>query len=262
VAVRIQRVFFYAIAILVTALLAVGIAFFVVAQLIIGWLPDSTIATIAPDLEWPAHRLHDVAMASIELPLLMGVGLQLYRPRRRIALLLLAAVFAATFAAVQLAVGELMLPGGLAAVAIAVLLVLLHPAGPAAFLPRRVDRTMLAVVVVGGAPWLFFAIGQAALASASAPGDSHDAMEHWTRMTALGCLAIVYPMVASTDLPGWRLAGWLAATPPIVFGMQSLVFPDQASAATLPWGVLAVVYGLTLIGVTETRARKPNQRQV
>ena len=254
---RIRRIAFYVVTVLLSGLLLVGIGFFAAAELVIGWLPDDTVTALSDDLaDWPPHRLHNVTMASIEVGLILGVVLQLYRPTRRVAPLMGAFAFSVTFAVVELVVGdrEFSISGTAPVLVPIVLLLLLHPSGLGDFVPKGVDWVMVEITLVAAVPWLLFAISQADLAATSAPGDTHDQMQHWTRMAVLGVLVVVWGLIAATDLAGWRISGWIAAFPAVIFGLQSLVFPSQASAAPLPWAAAAVVWGVVYVGATERRA--------
>lgn len=108
-------------------------------------------------------------------------------------------------------------------------------------------------------PLAIFALGQTELALADLPGDVHNTLEHWKRMTVIAILMVVWGTLAYTELPGSRLAGWLVVGPMMVFALQSLLFPGQASAAQFPWAVAAAGWAVLYRLLSKRRFRTLGQ---
>jgi hypothetical protein len=72
---------------------------------------------------------------------------------------------------------------------------------------------------------------------------------------------IVWGLLGSTDLPGWRITAWIVAYGSIVYGLQSLVFPHQASAAPASWAIVTVGWGAVYLVAAERRARAVHPRR-
>jgi len=223
---------------------------------VLGWLPDSVLISIHPDLErlFVPHRIHQIAMHSVLLGLVLGVALQLYRPERRVAPLLQPLTVFLAFHVVELATGRY--KGGFPFLDILlILLILLHPRVRELFRLPRLDWTMVGLTALAAIPWIVFALSQAKLAQLNLPTDEHAQMEHWTRMAVFAILMIVWGLIGSTDLSGWRLTAWLVAYGSVVYGLQSLFFPHQASAALAAWAITAAGWGVIYLVATERRAR-------
>jgi hypothetical protein len=223
---------------------------------VFGWLPDTVLLSIDPEFVRyvPHHRLHIMTMNAILLGLVLGVVLQLYRPERRVAPLLQPLTVFLAFHVVELATG--LYAGGVPFLDVPlVLLILLHPRERELFRRPRLDWTMVGLTLLAAIPWIMFALSQAELARLDLSTDEHAQLEHWTRMAAFALLMIVWGLIGATDLPGWRITAWTAAYAAVVYGLQSLVFPDQASAAPTSWAIAAAGWGVTYLVAAERRAR-------
>ena len=131
----------------------------------------------------------------------------------------------------------------------------LHPqAGSPVRIPR-LDRTMTSLVSLAAIPWIILAISQIELSRLNLPGDTHDQMEHWQRMAVFASLMIVSGLIGATDRTGWRLTAWTVAYGSVIYGLQSLLFSSQASAAPAGWAIAAAGSGVAYLVAAERRAR-------
>jgi hypothetical protein len=140
------------------------------------------------------------------------------------------------------------------------LIALLHPRARDLFRFGRLARTMLGLTALAAIPWLAFALSQAELQRLNIAADEHAQMEHGQRMAVFASLMIVWGLIGSTNLPGWRLAAWIVAYGAIVYGLQSLVFPVQASAAPAGWAIAAAGWGAAYLVAAEQRRRSIQPR--
>lgn len=252
----IRKILFYVLAGLLSAFLLVGF-WDIVPGIVFGWLPDSVLVSLHPDFErlFVPHRVHQMAMHAILWGLVLGVGLQLYHPERRVAPLLQALTFLLAFAVIEFAIGQFAVMGTAPFLVPLALIALLHPQARELIRFGRLDWRMAGLTLLAAIPWIVFTVGQAELAQLNLPGDEHAQMEHWTRMAVFATLMIVWGLIGATDRPGWRLTAWTVAYASVVYGLQSLLFSSQASAAPAGWPLAAAGWGMAYLVAAERRAR-------
>jgi len=177
-------------------------------------------------------------------------------------------------------------------IVIPIALIALHPARRQILRPHlRVSPPMLALALVAALPLAAFAVAEVRLGfDASGPGraafdslpddldedefeeeldrrlrrltDSVEEFEtarhygHWSAMGGFALSVIALAWVASLrPAGGWRLLAWGAGLVLSIYGVASLVAPNDASAADGVWAVLAVGWGIAFIVVTERIGR-------
>ena len=202
------------------------------------------------------HRIHDLSFAFLNATTTVGMLAQLRRPVRNVASQLMALVpFAALLLSVVLTNWSVLSPPWLLVGAAAVLATMLHPAGDPlrSFSLPRADRTMLALIGIVAVPLLAFAFTNVGLQRVGA-GD-HAQLGHYGYMAALSFTVIVVGALASLRPDGWRLVAWVAAALPAALGVASLVYPDVASALSLPWAIVAIAWGVVFVARAEILAR-------
>ena len=80
---------------------------------------------------------------------------------------------------------------------------------------------------------------------------------HWSAMGGFALSVIGLAVIASfRPAGGWRLPGWAAGLILAIYGVASLVVPNDASAANSVWATLAVTWGLAFIFATERIGRR------
>lgn len=233
----------FALALVLAGLMTVLFLLELFSLLVFGWTADTAA-------ELGIHRLHVMSIATVVAVFVVGLLVQAYRPRERVASLWGAflVILVASAGTVAYGVGrpEEVLPflvlTGIALVA--------HPAGRAVL--RRgasFSPTLLALVVVAAVPLLAFAANQYALSGNAA--DPHAADGHYVMMAALAVAPLAYGFVAALGFAGWRLAAWLAALPMAYYGLMAVSFLDQTGSVGTMWGAAAIVWAVAFVAVAE-----------
>jgi hypothetical protein len=145
------------------------------------------------------------------------------------------------------------------------ILLALHPAREEFF--RRgaaLSLTLLAITVIAAVPLVACALDMGAQAQDLAGPPHH--VQRLSTMAAMALVIVLTGLVAALQTRGWRIPAWSAGMAAIVFGLASVVFPDQAGAAGRGWGGVAIAGGVLFIAVAEwevkraTAAREPSSR--
>lgn len=216
----------------------------------------------------PPHRVHIFVFALLLWTATLGMLAQLRSPQKHIAAQWMALLpWAGLLLALLLAgfldpLPVIVIFGGLTLLA-----TILHPAGRdlvRSFEVSRVNRVLLALVIVAAVPLLAFASIQLGLQTgAIEPAHDHAGAHHehvhqehvdhghFAGTAAFGFLVIGVGLVASFRPTGWWLPAWVAGLLPVVFGMASIAFPESASAVGPVWAVLAVLWGFTFVVAAE-----------
>jgi hypothetical protein len=213
------------------------------ALLALGWTP-------AGGAELGIHRLHVMGIAAVVAVFLLGLFVQAYRPRQRVAsmwgaFLTILVVSAGT---VGFGVGrpEEVLPFLL----LTSVALIAHPAGRGLF--RRgasYSPALLALVGLAAVPLIVFAVTQLSLSSSTI--DPHAVEGHYVMMAGLLIAPLAYGIFAALGFAGWRLAAWLAALPMAYYGLMSIAFPLQAGSTGAIWGAAAILWAIAFVVVAE-----------
>lgn len=195
-----------------------------------------------------AHRTHDVAYGALFTTLVAGVAVQLRRPERNVAGMVVALVPSGSLLLAAVLVDDLdrvfeFNPLRYAA-AIAAVTALLHPAGRTffrSFRPAAISWPLAAMVAVAAVPLLWFASTNIGLQRDVT--DIHKFMGHYGFMAALAYTIIGVGLLASLRPIGWRLPAWTAAALAAVLGATSLRYPDAASSLATGWALAAIAWG-------------------
>lgn len=213
------------------------------ASLVTGWTAEA-------GAELGIHRLHVMGIAAVVGVFLLGLFVQAYRPRQRIASMWGAFVVILTASAgtVWFGVGrpEEVLPF----LAVTGIALVAHPAGRRLF--RRGDSyspVLLGLVAVAAIPLLAFVATQLSMSSSTL--DPHALDGHYVMMTALLIAPLAYGLFATLGLDGWRLASWFAALPMAYYGLMSIAFPAQVGSTGAMWGVAAILWAIAFVAVAE-----------
>lgn len=199
----------------------------------------------------PQHRVHDLTFGFIFTTAAVGIASQLWRPEKNVAGMAMAlvpwvALLLAGALANDVSRVVIMNPSTMIAVLTAIV-ALLHPAGRdffGSFRLRRLDRRMLALVVVAAVPLLLFAATNIRLQATVS--DDHANMGHYGFMAALAFTTIGVGLLAALRPHGWRLAAWTTGLLPVLLAVSSLIYPIS-SALTLPWALAAIAWGTAFI---------------
>lgn len=211
----------------------------------------------------PHHRIHDLTFGFLLGTAVVGMLAQLRTPSRNVAGQLMALIpFVALVLAFALTnTGVLQIPW-LVLGASTLLSTMLHPAGRDLFRTlsvSRMDRVMLAVVLIAAGPLLAFAFTNIALQRAG-PSD-HVALGHYGFLAAFGFTVIGVGLIASLRPDGWRLTAWVAGFLPALLGVASLVVPDVDSSLGLGWALAAIAWGVVFVATAERATTRREKMQ-
>jgi hypothetical protein len=173
-------------------------------------------------------------------------------------------------------------------VVIPALLIALHP-GRSLLIhpPVEVRRVLAALAIAGAIPFLVFAIQElrtgveasriAPEALESVPDDastqevdralreatgSQEEFQvarhygHWSAMGAFALSIVALAGLAALGIPGWGLPAWSSGLAAIGYGIVSLVFPNDASAALPVWALLSIAWGGVFVVIGELERRR------
>lgn len=204
----------------------------------------------------PAHRIHDLTFGFLIGVAVVGLLAQLRQPSKNVAGMVMALIpWVGLLLAGVLSTGvfRVMVINPSRSVAVtAVITALLHPTGRdffRSFSVSRVNRVMLALVIIAAVPLLAFASTNIGL-QGTVP-DAHAAMGHYGFMAAFGFTVVGVGLLASLRPEGWRLTAWVAGLLPALLGLASVLYPDNSSSLGLVWAVLAIVWGVGFVAAAE-----------
>jgi len=251
---------------------------------ILGWFLEQETAV--------SHRIHETAFGFVFVVSFVGLLVQLRRPERKPAAMYMVAVPIWLLATAVLVVDQTPDPVVFTFIVLPAVLIALHPARTRILHPaRRPSTPMLGLALVAALPLTAFAVVEARLGfEASEVGraafeglsddlddeefeeeldrrlrlatDSAEELEtarhfgHWSAMGGFALSVVALAVIASLrPAGGWRLLAWGAGLMLALYGIASLIVPNDASAANAVWAVLATAWGIAFIFVTERIGR-------
>ncbi len=253
---RRRTVSFYVVASVFVAAI-VGLLGPLLIDIVVGWLPVGVWEAIYGSEEIHAgsgaHRIHMLSQAAIFWGLVVAIALQLKRPENRLAPMLQAVALGVAFVVIDLVAGSFSAEEG-PLVAGVILLALLHPARSRLVRPSLRDRAMLALAAVAAIPGVVFAIDQIGTQQLAIVGDEHAEFGHWASMAVFAVAIVIWTLIASSDLSGWRVSAWSAAAAAVIYGAASLVHPGLPSAAGTGYALGAIAWAATVAWRAEVAA--------
>jgi len=256
---RVRRIVFR-VAAWVTSLEVVVLFVFGLMEVVFMWLPDATLMSRFDDITAAdlVHRGHFSSVGIVAWALVVAVLVQLRKPQKRVAAMLLAVAVVLAGTVVYGLSGSLAdwLLEEITLLVPVLLMASLHPRAGDLVRRPRLDRNMAGLVAVAAVPWSVFAFAQAQLQWRNVAGDPHAEMEHWATSALMAIVIVLAGLIGSTNHTGWRLPAWVAALASIDYGLHSLVFPEAASAASTMWAVAAIVWGCTYAVTIVQRSRQ------
>ena len=96
---------------------------------------------------------------------------------------------------------------------------------------RSAAGTLLAITLIAAVPLVAYALDMGAQAR-DLEGPPHH-VQRLSTMAAMALSIVLIGLLAALRTRGWRIPAWSAGTAAIVFGLASVVFPDNRA----PWGV-------------------------
>ena len=134
------------------------------------------------------------------------------------------------------------------------ILLALHPAR-SEFLTRGAGLSpkLLVIAALGAIPLSAYALDMGAEARDLAGPPHH--IQRLSTMAAMAIAVVLVGVLAALRTQGWRIPAWSAGTAAVVFGLASVVFPDQRGAEGRVWGGVAIAGGILFIAVAELESR-------
>jgi hypothetical protein len=222
-------------------------------DLFAGLLGQETAGHVSHHFREPHHRIHDLTFAFLLGTALVGLLAQVRAPSKNGAAQLMALIpFVGLLLGFVLTNTAVLSVPWVAVGAFTLLATILHPTGGAlfsSFSVSRVNRVMLALVIIAAVPLLAFASTNIGLQRAGL--SDHAALGHYGFMAAFGFTVIGVGLLASLRPDGRRLTAWVAGFLPALLGLASLVFPDVASSLGVVWALAAIVWGVVFVAVAE-----------
>jgi len=243
---RFRRIAFNAWAAILVA--GYGVAFFGYTSLVLAWFEDvEGVAGPVTDLGY------GVLVGIIQTT---GLLVQLRGPERKIAgvqqtFLVIPALLIGSAVASD---SQNLVPALILLPAVGILLAL-HPARGEFF--RRgaaLSWSLLAITVIGAVPLVAYALDMGAQAR-DLVGPPHH-VQRLSTMAAMAVAIVLTGLLAALRTRGWRIPAWSAGVAAIMFGLGSVVFPDQPGAVGRGWGGVAIAGGVLFIAMAEWEARR------
>jgi hypothetical protein len=243
---RFRRIAFNAWAAILVA--GYGVAFFGYTSLVLAWFEDvEGVAGPVTDLGY------GVLVGIIQTT---GLLVQLRGPERKIAgvqqtFLVIPALLIGSAIASD---SQNLVPVLILLPAMGILLAL-HPAREGFF--RRgaaLSWSLLAITVIGAVPLVAYALHMGAQAR-DLVGPPHH-VQRLSTMAAMAVAIVLTGMLAALQTRGWRIPAWSAGVAAIMFGLASVVFPDQRGSVGRGWGGVAIAGGVLFIAVAEWEVRR------
>jgi hypothetical protein len=248
--------------VVVMAALTIPMFWAALAFPVIAWLPSSVLDKLFGVAGAEIHRIHGVGF-SVQLWLMVGsVVVQLHRPRRKVALMWAAGSAMAISVVIEIIIGTFD-PFALMIVIMFAVLAWIHP-GDLTERPQFADGPLKSMAWLGAVGTAIFAGIQLHLQLSGGPANPHVAMGHYGGMAETGLMIGVAALIAATDTVGARLVAWFVGLGTVFYGVASVAYPDHASSLGVVWGLVAAVWGVAFLVLSEreARARQPGSGTV
>jgi hypothetical protein len=264
------------------------VAIFALAHLFLSPLPFAVLGWFLEEEGIQSHRVHEICFGMAFMLSLAGLVMLLRRPDRKVAQMYQVAIPLLLVAAAYIIVDRAFDVIVLFFAATPLVLIALHP-GRALLIrpPINLKPALVGLAIAAAIPFLAFAVREfntgfeasrvAPQALESLPDnaseeevdqalreatDSRAEFEvarhygHWSAMGGFALSIAALAGVAALGVPGWALPAWSSGLAAMGYGIVSLVFPEDASAALPAWAVLAIAWGVAFIVVGEVERRR------
>jgi hypothetical protein len=264
------------------------VSVFIMAHFFLTPLPFAVLGWFIEEEGIRSHRVHEICFGMAFVLSLAGLVMLLRRPERKLAQMYQVAITLWLLAAAYIVVDRAFDPIVLIFVVIPALLIALHPGRPLLIHPPiDLKRALVALAVVGAIPLIAFSIEEfrtgfeasriAPQALESVPDDAstqevdralRDATGsqeefqvarhygHWSAMGAFALAIAALAGIAALGIPGWALPALSSGLAAIGYGIVSLVFPEDASAAQAVWAYLSIAWGAAFVAAGQLERRR------
>lgn len=239
--------------VLFTAMFLVGL-YPALKGIALNWLPDETFLRLRADLE-PAdviHRLHSTALAALSWGMVIGVGVQLHAPRRKIGAMLMALAVPPALAVGEYLTGTFTILGAGGPFALLLGIASLHPHASDHLRVERPDPVMAGVSLVGAVPWIVYALEQGTRGQLAPEWDG----AHYGFVASLGLVIVLWSLIGALDQRGWHWPAGAAGIAAAVIALKSLVFRDVLSGLGRGWDVVALIWAVCYLLAAGVRWRR------
>lgn len=209
------------------------------------------------------HRVHDLTFGFLLGTAVVGMLAQVSAPARNFAAQVMALIpFVGLVLASALTTPAVVQIPWVAVGASTLLATALHPARHEFFRSlsaSRVDRVMLALVLIAAGPLLALAFANIGLQRTD-PSE-HAAAGHYGFLAALSFTVIAVGLLASLRPPGSRVTAWVAGVLPVLLGIASLVYPDADSRLEPTWAFAAIAWGALFVSAAELSRQRGGEEE-
>ena len=206
---------------------------------------------ILGDYAYPTHELHHFVLGSVFTILLLGVVVQVIRPKRRVGALHSSLLIWLSLTVVFAVTGDFS-PMHLVLLALLLGALLTHPAGRSQLPDTKSVKPAMAAV------GLLTALGSIAFAGVEVNThltvtDGHTALGHYQFMTTTGVTIAALSLYGSLRGTGWRFPVYAAAALLAVIGLASIAYPgaEQGSSLGVGLGGVVVAWAVVFVLVAE-----------
>lgn len=222
--------------------------------IVLNWLPDEALLRFRPDLG-PAdvvHRLHSTALAVLSWAMVIGVGVQLHAPRRKIGAMLMALAVPPAMALEEAFTGNFTVLGAGVPFALLVAVALLHPHARDLLRARRPDPLMTGLALIGAVAWIVYALEQGSQGRL-APGWD---VAHYGFVASLAVVVVLWSLLGALDQSGWIWPATAAGIAAAMVALKPLIFPEVLSGLTRGWAVAVLIWATSYLVAADLRRRR------
>jgi hypothetical protein len=264
------------------------VAVFALAHLFLSPLPFALLGWFIEEEGIKSHRVHEICFGMAFVLSLAGLVMQLRRPDKKVAQMYQVAIPLWLVAAAYIVVDRAFDVVVLFFVAMPAALIALHP-GRALLIrpPINLKPALAALAIAAALPLAVFAVREfgtgfeasrvapealesvsddasqeevdQVLREATGSREEFEAARHYGHWSAMGGFALSIAAlagVAALGIPGWGLPAWSSGLAAMGYGIVSLVFPEDASAAGPAWALLSIAWGVAFIVVGQLERRR------
>lgn len=199
------------------------------------------------------HQIHDMTVSALLwIAFTVPLTLLLYRPTDRVNAVLPPLVFAGATAIMAFLADSFLVMGFSVMSALAVLALLLHPAGRSLVRFDRVesvDRRVAGLFVVGAISLLIY--GALELIRQLGPVDEHVVFVHYGAMTNAAFLVVIMSALAVFRQRDWRVAAWISGLLAAFVGLTSVAYPVAESSLGPVSGGLLLLWAISFVASVE-----------